>query len=231
MTDNITLWELRGILGKIPFSEDELIELIEDGRLNALEIANTDHKLLTDKIQKELLYIDDNAEKVLIDVYNSTENNKINIKYIITKNPSAIEDFSRDKRMAMFNKLPDVVIKVCESGNPHKIKIFPEEHRMTIFNKFPNKFEKMFEKVPSIIKDFPKKHIMEIVNKLPNPFGKWIEKDPSAIDSFPEDQRMVIFNKFPDAFAKGFKKSPIGLLYFSNEQRMEIANKYPNIKL
>ena len=58
MTDNITLWELRGILGKIPFSEDELIELIEDGRLNALEIANTSTKLLTNKIKKSLLYND-----------------------------------------------------------------------------------------------------------------------------------------------------------------------------
>jgi len=58
MTDTITLWELRGILGKIPFSEDELIELIEDGRLNALEIANTSTKLLTNKIKKSLLYND-----------------------------------------------------------------------------------------------------------------------------------------------------------------------------
>ena len=112
MTDTITLWELRGILGKIPFSEDELIELIEDGRLNALEIANTSTKLLTIKIQKSLLYNDADAAYTLMRIYLNTENNNINLGYIIETDEDELDTLPKEQRMTFVNKYPESFKKI-----------------------------------------------------------------------------------------------------------------------
>lgn len=53
--DNINLWQLRGILGRMPFTEEDLIMLINEGRLELTELGNTDSDLLSSPIQVALV--------------------------------------------------------------------------------------------------------------------------------------------------------------------------------
>jgi hypothetical protein len=71
-----------GILGKNPFSDDEMIQLIDDRILNAGKIIQAGSQYMTLKIQHYL--VDSNKDiYALIAVYNEVPNNNIDIAYIL----------------------------------------------------------------------------------------------------------------------------------------------------
>lgn len=109
--DNIVLHELRGILGRIPFTEDEIINMIKNLRLQTIEIANTDTKLLTKNIQNAL--IETNLDNIdpLIDIYNQVPNSNIQLDLIFNKKPELFKDIDPNKKREVYQKYKKILDK------------------------------------------------------------------------------------------------------------------------
>lgn len=98
-----------GILGKNPFSEKELINMIIDDHVTAAEIGNAGTQYLTIPIQHAFVdkreYGDFNI-KALIEIYNQVPNSKIDIVYILNHDvDNALRiDVANGKRLEAVNK-------------------------------------------------------------------------------------------------------------------------------
>ena len=82
--ESIVFSSVIGVLGKNPFSEDEMIELLKGHKLTAIDIIQAGSQYMTVKIQHFL--VDDNRSQsvnALIAMYNEIPNNNIDIAYIL----------------------------------------------------------------------------------------------------------------------------------------------------
>lgn len=230
--ENITLWELRGIIGRIPFSEQEIIELIKSGRLGAIEIANTNHKLLTDEAQKLLLEKDNNTTiSTFVQVYENVPTANIRVDYIIAKNPSNISKFDSKERINIFNKYTDI-FKKAFGEKPQFVKTFmssiPEKDRMYVIDKAPE----IFEGGSDFITMFSDEDKMKLVEKFQSPFARAFIKNPALIGNFGGDENKLklVLDKYHKIFKVGFAKQPELLRNFKDdESKLKIVDKFSQI--
>ena len=127
----LRLEHLRGILGRTPFTEQELLKYVESGRLSAVEIANTDYKYLTPRIQTAFLYNDGDSYRVFINIAATVPGNKITketIVKVLENDPNAIDYVPEEHQWNFIQKYGEQFAEGLKS-NPNAMRYVPEEYR------------------------------------------------------------------------------------------------------
>ncbi len=224
-TDTFMLEHLRGILGRDPFTEMELIKLINSGRLATGEIGNADIKYLTPKVQDVLLDKDTEAPYALLIIKNQVPHAKIDVDKIFRKKPGAITEFPDGQRKDIHDAHVEAFDEVFRK-DPDAISAFPKDQRKDIHDAHVEAFDEGFRKDPEVISYFPKDQRKDIHDAHVEAFDAWFRKDPGAITEFPDDQIKDIHDAHVEAFDEMFRKYPGVIKAFPDGQRKDIHDAH-----
>jgi hypothetical protein len=164
----IKLWDLRGILGKLPFTEEQLSAYIKNKTLDTIDIANTSTKLLTDNIQNELLKYDKKAPATLIPMQEQVPTANIDINHILENHPRALLHMTNNQLLEFMDKYADSYVKGLKH-DPGAFKyssIFPSDQMDLFFKKYTNELNDFITQNPVIIKYIPEHIVHQFIASL-----------------------------------------------------------------
>jgi len=206
----LRLEHLRGILGRTPFTEDELVKYIGSGRLKADEIANTDHKYLTPKVQNALLQSDENSPEVFVNIAVSVPGSivtKETIAEILEKYPNATRDFSEDIQWDFFKKYGEQFAEALKN-KPDFMYYIPKNRRGTFLETFGAQFVEGLKKDPVAIKYVPNGHWLDFIQEYGEQVAEVLKEYRPAMYSVPiEYKKFFSGDKFDREGLKAYLES------------------------
>lgn len=238
----IELAIVKGILGRKKFytlvDEKRAIKWIKEGTLTFKDIIQTETKMFTNDVQKELVLQDRSNYKHFKLLEQELDTFKINpsldVWQVQATRGNSIKELNSEQQLKLITDHAEAMTELLQRI-PSAFEYFSGDVRITVVDKMPNIFFNILKTNADILEQINPEHRIQIVNNHKDEFAAVIENDTSVLNYFPLEKRKDIFDayqnsdKHKDLFKRVFANDRTAIKYFARSTRLDIINTYPEL--